>query len=64
MNKNFSLAMNLKDMVAIYLYLTDHEPFDDPRMAGIKRKIESVLYQELSIEQLENLREYYEQALL
>jgi hypothetical protein len=33
-------------------------------MAGIKRKIESVLYQELSIEQLENLREYYEQALL
>ncbi|MFP4382563.1 MAG: hypothetical protein ACLFST_02135 [Spirochaetia bacterium] len=64
MNKDFTLAMSMRDMVALYLYLSDHEPFEDTRMAGIKRKVESILYQELSIEQLENLKEYYEQAII
>ncbi len=54
-----TVALEGKEIVAVYLLLKRGEPALDATLAAVRSRLERALYSVLSIEELENLERIY-----
>ena len=56
---HFQLQLNRKQLVALYMVLTESENGLDAAQRGLYRQICDAVYSALSVEELENVELYY-----
>jgi cell fate (sporulation/competence/biofilm development) regulator YmcA (YheA/YmcA/DUF963 family) len=59
MSKKYPLELTIKEAVRLFLFLRDKNMQKDPVAFKLQKKLEAILYEELTIDELENLEEFY-----
>ncbi|WP_020613661.1 hypothetical protein [Sediminispirochaeta bajacaliforniensis] len=57
------IALHGNELIGVYLLLKHHEPEGDEPLADLMQRIETYLYQRLSIEEMEQIEYLYEKNI-
>lgn len=58
------IALHGNELIGVYLLLKHHEPEGDEPLVDLMQRIETYLYQRLSIEEMEQIEYLYEKILM
>ena len=54
------IELDGREIIGLYVFLRDHEGELDNRMVSLHERLERILHNRLSIEQMENIEKLYE----
>jgi hypothetical protein len=55
----YSLKLSMKELVSLYLLLTENEQALDDIQCALLSRLSSAIYERLSVDEIENVRAFY-----